>query len=697
MVAFADAVSYSPVEKVLQMMGDMKTKALKEKQNELVTFTKFKAFCENTESSKTSSIQEGKDLAEQLAADVQKSTSDAKVLAEEITKLSASVDQATADKASAIQTRQAELADYKKTHAEYVENIADLQAALSKIKEMMAKAPGASAASLLQQMTNDSDDLLTPHTRHYLTAFISERSGADFAMSEGIDSSAPEAAAFETQSGGIVGLMEELEEKLIAEKAQIEAEEMNKQQAHDMMVQSLSSEIKMQTDAINAKTSQKKKAEESAAKAKGDLADTEATLAADEKYLSDLTVMCEQKSAEFAIRQKLRAEEMEALDEAIEIITSKVAGATGGLGLVQKKGTSLVQLRSSTQQPTQRKAAAFLAEQGAKLHSNLLSALAVRANSDPFVKVRKMIQEMVAKLMEEANEEADHKAFCDAEMSTNKQTRDQKTTTIAELQASIEELTSESQKLAGEITDLADQVKEIDAAVSEAVSDRNDEKAKNTKTVEDAKNAKTAVESAYAVLKEFYEKAADPATHELPPKSTGPISYDDRALAILHKSSGGASFIQTGSNANKGPMEDAPDTFDKPFTGTGDAGGGIMGMMEVIISDFERLETETSEAEFTAQKEHDAFMADSSEDKAVKEADSKNKVSSLQRVKSDLQTAHKDLRITQEELDAAMAYYEKLKPSCVEEVMSYAERVAQRKEEINSLQEALQILSGDNI
>merc|ERR1719420_637574 len=160
-------------------------------------------------------------------------------------------------------------------------------------------------------------------------------------------------------------------------------------------------------------------------------------------------------------------------------------------------------------------------------------------------------------------------------MSTNKQTRDQKSTTVAELMASIEELTSESQKLAGEITDLADQIKAIDAAVSEAVSDRNDEKAKNSKTIEDAKNAKSAVESAYAVLKDFYEKAADPATHALPPKSTGPISYDDRAIAILHKSAGGASFFQKGSTVNKlvGPADDAPDTFSGPFSGTGDAGG----------------------------------------------------------------------------------------------------------------------------
>merc|ERR1719171_2112038 len=261
----------------------------------------------------------------------------------------------------------------------------------------------------------------------------------------------------------------------------------------------------------------------------------------------------------------------------------------------------------------------------------------------------------------------------------------------------MEELTSESQKLASEIVDLSEQIKAIDAAVAEAQSERFDEKAKNTKTISDAKDAKVAVESALTVLKEFYEKAADPATHELPPKGTGPIAYDDRALAIIHKAAGGASFIQRASTINKGPMDDAPETFDKPFTGTGDAGGGVMGMLEVIISDFERLETETTEAEFTAQKEYDAFAADSAEDKAVKEADSKHKTSGLQRVKSDLQTAHKDLRIVQEELDAAMAYYEKLKPSCVEEVMSYAERVAQRKAEITSLQEALGILSGESV
>merc|ERR1719316_1472725 len=137
----------------------------------------------------------------------------------------------------------------------------------------------------------------------------------------------------------------------------------------------------------------------------------------------------------------------------------------------------------------------------------------------------------------------------------------------------------------------------------------------------------------------------------------------------------------------------APEMEEGGYTGM--ANGGVMGMLEVIASDFERLLAETTAAESEGAKEFEQFSNDSASDKAVKGQDSKNKGNEVIRKESELQSAKKDLDGSQAELDAALAYFEKLKPSCVDAGESYEERVARRKEEIDSLKEALKILSGE--
>merc|ERR1719359_1917684 len=118
----------------------------------------------------------------------------------------------------------------------------------------------------------------------------------------------------------------------------------------------------------------------------------------------------------------------------------------------------------------------------------------------------------------------------------------------------------------------------------------------------------------------------------------------------------------------------------------GGSGGGVVGMLEVIQSDFVRIESETTSAEDKAATAFTQFSRDSSKDKAIKDMDLKHKVNSKQEKESELANAKKDLKGTQEELDAALAYFEKLKPSCVDAGQSYEERVAERKAEIESLQ-----------
>merc|ERR550537_578803 len=126
----------------------------------------------------------------------------------------------------------------------------------------------------------------------------------------------------------------------------------------------------------------------------------------------------------------------------------------------------------------QHRVANFLKQRAQQANSRILSLIAVRVAEDPFKKIKKMIQDMVDKLMEEANEEAEHKGFCDTEMGTNKNTRDTKSSEVDSLNAQIEELTADIQKLGKEAADLSAEITAIDNAVFEATSVRNDEKEK---------------------------------------------------------------------------------------------------------------------------------------------------------------------------------------------------------------------------
>jgi len=98
-----------------------------------------------------------------------------------------------------------------------------------------------------------------------------------------------------------------------------------------------------------------------------------------------------------------------------------------------------------------------------------------------------------------------------------------------------------------------------------------------------------------------------------------------------------------------------------------------------------------------AQKEQDTFRTDSKVDKEAKTTDIEHKTAKKQDESQALTVWKSDLEGIQKELDAALAYFDKLKPSCVDAGVSYEDRVARREEEIKSLQDALRILNGEDL
>merc|ERR1719263_312942 len=228
---------------------------------------------------------------------------------------------------------------------------------------------------------------------------------------------------------------------------------MKSKHAFDMMLMELTDSTKQAENQREKKAKTKAQREEDAAAGKGDLADTTASHDEDVKYLEDLNAQCTQKSNDFEARQQLRAEELEAIQKAIEIISSPdVSGASDKhLALVQK---SFALRASGTARVPAHKVAAYLQTQADKLQSKQLALLAAEVAADPFAKVKKMIDAMITKLLEEANEEADHKGWCDTEMATNKQTREDKTEEVNALSAESDKLKADILKLSQQIADL---------------------------------------------------------------------------------------------------------------------------------------------------------------------------------------------------------------------------------------------------
>merc|ERR1712224_408157 len=430
----AQASAVTPVQKVIQLLNGMVEKGKKEKHEEQVQFAAYKQFCDDTTVEKQRSIKEANEMIEMLQADIQKYEADAARLAKEIARHDEDISTWEGDFKAATKVREIENTDYLATHKDYTESIDALDEGIATLKKQAHDVKQAAAA--LTQVS--SSPIIPAESKRVIDAFLAQDPD-----DENLAVAAPEANAYEFQAQGIVDMLTKLAGKFEDERTDLEKEETNARHAFEMLSQDLKAQIGQATSARTEKSEAKAKALQSSADAKGDLQDTTTTRDDDSKYLADLTATCEQKSSDFASRQQLRAEEIAAVEKAIEILSS---GAVSGASekhlpaLVQAKSSSFAQLRAEAQNPNQLRVAAYLKGQASRINSRVLSALAMRVSDDPFKKVKKMIKDLIVKLMEEANEEAEHKGWCDTELSTNEQTRKEKTEAVETLHAEIDEL-----------------------------------------------------------------------------------------------------------------------------------------------------------------------------------------------------------------------------------------------------------------
>merc|ERR1719456_568350 len=445
------------------------------------------------------------------------------------------------------------------------------------------------------------------------------------------DDGVPE-SDFESHTGDLAELMQDLAKRYEDKKAACEQEEADAVKAHNSYMAS--------------KTSQKETAEGDLASRTEDLgtceqalSDAQAMLADDETYLKDLTAKCELKAREWDQRSKMRGDELTALNGALGVMTDRVKTKSDQVNkraLVQKddsyiapvapeaKGViqedvddddvgdvSFLQVRSPVGdllkraqhkhaqkvQEEQAQADAEMArvqkrspatlgsredrvlemirEKSLKLKSPVLSSLAMKMAADPFAKVKKLIQELIERMVTEAADEATQKGWCDTELGKAKSSRDTEHTKVNKINAEVEKLEATRDLLSDEIDALAKELAELNSSLTETTELRATEKEENMDTLTKATEGLDAVTEAIGILAKFYKGAA-------------------KGKVLLQVS----------------PVDENPasqGTADGAYKGNSAASNSIVDLMEVIKSDFERTIKTTKDQEYEAARSYAEF------------------------------------------------------------------------------------------
>jgi len=658
LVATLGVSAQNPLQKVIQLLGELQQKVLKEGEVEQKNYEKFAEWCKDEAVAKQYEIQDGKTKVEELSAAIEKEGSIISTMEATIEDVAKKVATNEADLKSATEIREKEAADFAAADQDLESTIDMLSRAIGIIDKNM-RATGfvqggnkevlSALTALVQASSISADD------RSTLTSLVQQAQGAD--DEDFLAAAAPAPKAYESQSGGILDTLEDMKEKAVAMRNEGQKAEMNAKHAFEMLKQSLENSIAQDKKEMGEAKATKAGAEEAKATAEGDLSITSKELAADEKYLSDLSTDCQSKAADWEVSTKSRAEELEALAAAKKLIVEKTGGAEArAYGFIQQASKA----RSSSDAGDN--VVSMLQTLGKKSGDVALSQLALRvraavqmsssSGADPFAKVKGMISEMIDKLVQQAAEEASHKAFCDKEMGESKAKIEDHTSTIDKFTTRKDKATATIEKLTEDIATAQSELAAIAKQQAEMDEIRADQKAAFADAKKEYEEGIEGLTMALQILRDYYaEKEDSSALLQQPEVST-------------HSKASGAAT-------------------------------GIIGLLEVSQSDFSKLLADATVEEEASAKEYEKISQENRVSTAMKDADVKymtKEVASLEKSVSEMTS---DIQAEQTELDAVLDYYEKLKPGCIAKPMTYEERKKRREAEIAGLKEALVILEGE--
>jgi len=652
-----DDAKNRPVSKVVTLLKDMLVQLEKEAEEDQAIYDQMACWCTTNDKDKTKAISDAEAKIDDLTTEIEELTALSARLNTEIENLNKEIEknQAALDKASAMRAK--ELAEFNSEEKDMLAAISSLGGAI----KALAKHHVGSA--LLQSSDEyKSADLLPVATvmQRVIEKHAAQLEGvltrsqkkmiAAFVQSKG--SQPASAGSYAPASGEIFGILKQMKETFETDLANTQKDELANQKAYEELKAAKEKEIAAAQEQVTTKTGELATADEKNAQAKQDREDTTEALSADEKFLMNLKEKCQMTDQEFAERLKTRQLEMEAVSKAMAILTSDDAMDTFSSTF------SFVQVTRKVTSSKRTDASKLLSDVARKLNNPNLMTLAMKVKLDAFEKVKKAIDDMIAELLKQKEEEIKLKDFCVDSFNENEKQTNEKTREKTDLTTLIEDLTMQIDELHKAIETLKAEISEMQVQMKRAGEDREKENKEFQGVVAEQKATQVLLTKALKVLEGFYGK---------------------KAALLQHK--------------KEEPAGPPPPPGFKAYKKS-NASGGVMGMIQQIIEDAKAMEAEAIKGEEDAQNQYETFVTDTNasiEEKSKEIVNKSSEKAKAEAARTEAEAHKEEVLQTLEDLSDENTDLHK---QCDYTLKNFDIRQTARDEEVEALKQAKAILSG---
>jgi len=292
----------------------------------------------------------------------------------------------------------------------------------------------------------------------------------------------------------------------------------------------------------------------------------------------------------------------------------------------------------------------------AQLASQISAVLRYGAKDgeDPFAKVKGLISDLITRLENESQADATEKAYCDEQMAKTEAKKSELQSAIAKLTSKLDQAAAKSASLKSDVKELQSELAALAKQQAEMDVARQESNAAYVTAKADLELGLDGVRKALVLLRDYY--------------GTSP------AAALL--------------------QDTQPTPPEKHSKATG-SGTSIMGMLQVVESDFAKNLAEEETEEMDAANSYQKMTQENDVTKTLKEQDIKYKTQEFTSLDASIAELSSDRETTNTQLSAVLDYYDKVKERCIAKPQTYEERKARREAEIAGLKDALAILQDE--